>query len=99
MHSHGRSDSAALEAEEIASAVAGSEFWLCKTGGSLDWSLTNGDLPMLLPILISASLLVSVLTAPVLVPAAFAVGAVTQPVVAPVTAVAVAANVKSDQQP
>lgn len=54
---------------------------------------------MLLPILISASLLVSVLSAPVLVPAAFAVGAVTQPVVAPVTAVAVAANVKSDQQP
>jgi hypothetical protein len=97
MHSHGRTDSPALEAEEIASAVAGSKFWLCKTGCSLDWSLTNGDLPMLLPILISASLLVSALTAPVLVPAAFAVGAVTEPVVAPVVAVVVAANVAEDQ--
>jgi len=54
---------------------------------------------MLLPILISASLLVSALTAPILVPAAFALGAVTAPVVTPVAAVVVVANVKSDQQP
>lgn len=54
---------------------------------------------MLLPILFSASLLVSALTAPVLVSAAFAVGVVTEPITAPVAAVVVAANVKSDQQP
>lgn len=54
---------------------------------------------MLLPIIISVSLLVSALTAPVVVPAAFAVGAVTVPVVAPVAAVVVVANVQSDQRP